>query len=137
MRLSYYRKLNRRDFVGHMAAAAGAGVLGSSSSSEPDPDPTQTYGMDHIIIVTMENRSFDHLLGWVPGADGKQAGLSYTDFGGVARSTHHLTQFQSCEFADPNHSFEGGRQNYNNGACDGWLRTPGNDLYTIGYFLGT
>jgi len=24
----------------------------------------------------MENRSFDHFLGWVPGADGKQAGLS-------------------------------------------------------------
>jgi len=25
-----------------------------------------------VIIVTMENRSFDHLLGWLPTADGKQ-----------------------------------------------------------------
>ena len=27
----------------------------------------------------MENRSFDHILGWLPGADGKQAGLTYVD----------------------------------------------------------
>ena len=26
----------------------------------------------------MENRSFDHFLGWLPGADGRQAGLTYT-----------------------------------------------------------
>ena len=138
MRLPYYKKLNRRDWVARMAAAAGAGALGCSNSGEPDPDPTPTPGsLDHIIVVTMENRSFDHLLGWVPGADGRQAGLSYADFGGVAHSTHHLTQFQSCEFDDPNHSFQGGRQNYNNGACDGFMRTDGNDIYTLGYFLGT
>ena len=27
----------------------------------------------------MENRSFDHFLGWLPGADGRQAGLTYLD----------------------------------------------------------
>ena len=31
----------------------------------------------------MENRSFDHFLGWLPGADGKQAGLTYLDATGV------------------------------------------------------
>ncbi|HEX2722715.1 MAG TPA: alkaline phosphatase family protein [Gemmatimonadaceae bacterium] len=104
----------------------------------PPPPPLPPSGtLDHIIVVTMENRSFDHLLGWVPGADGKQAGLSYLDTSGVPRSTHHLTEFESCTFADPNHSFSGGRQNYNNGGCDGWLRTDGNDIYAIGYFLGT
>ena len=135
MRAQYYRSLNRRDFVAHMAVAAGAGVLGCTDSSGPDPEPTPGT-LDHIIVVTMENRSFDHLLGWVPGADGKQAGLSYLDKGGAAQPTHHLTKFDSCEFADPNHSFQGGRQEYNNGACDGWLRTDGNDLYAIGYFVG-
>ena len=40
--------------------------------------------------LMMENRSFDHYLGWLPGADGKQAGLSYVDRDGVSRSTHHL-----------------------------------------------
>ena len=123
-----------------MAVAAGASALGCSGSSEPDPDPDPdpTPGtLDHIIVVTMENRSFDHLLGWVPGVDGRQAGLTYLDKGGVARPTHHLTQFESCEFADPNHSYQGGRQNYNNGAGDGFLRTDGNDLYAIGYFVGS
>ncbi len=138
MRTPYHRSLTRRDFVTRMAVAAGAGALGCSSSSEPGPgpDPITPGTLDHIIVVTMENRSFDHLLGWVPGADGRQAGLSYTDFNGISRATHRLTSFQSCEFADPNHSFQGGRQNYNNGACDGWLRTNGNDIYAIGYFVG-
>ena len=27
----------------------------------------------------MENRSFDHFLGWAPGADWRQAGLAYPD----------------------------------------------------------
>lgn len=144
MRFPYYKDLNRRDFVAQIAVAAGAGVIACKGSSEPvpitpppPPAPPPPGTLENVIVVTMENRSFDHLLGWVPGADGNQAGLSYLDKAGVARSTHHLTQFQSCEFADPNHSFEGGRQNYNNGAADGFMRTDGNDIYTIGYFLGT
>ncbi|MGB8004424.1 MAG: alkaline phosphatase family protein, partial [Gaiellaceae bacterium] len=34
-------------------------------------------GIEHVVVVMMENRSFDHLLGWLPHADGKQAGLKY------------------------------------------------------------
>jgi phospholipase C len=37
---------------------------------------------------------------------------------------------------DPNHSYEGGRVEFNGGACDGWLK-PGanpNDTYSIGYY---
>ena len=33
------------------------------------PDPALS-GIDHIVLVTMENRSFDHLLGWLPNAEG-------------------------------------------------------------------
>src|SRR3954453_18488697 len=33
--------------------------------------------MDTFVVLMMENRSFDHFMGWLPGADGKQAGLSY------------------------------------------------------------
>ena len=110
-------------------------MVGCSHSVEPVPPPGPAdSGLDHIIVVTMENRSFDHLLGWVPGADGKQAGLSYRDRAGNSHATYHLTDFQACGFADPDHSFEGGRAEYNNGACDGWLTAPGNDLYAIGYY---
>jgi phospholipase C len=38
----------------------------------------------------MENRSFVHFLGWLPNADGEQAGLSYQDVNGVGHPTHEL-----------------------------------------------
>lgn len=115
------------------AAATGAGLVACSHPSGPDPG---THQLDHIVIVTMENRSFDHLVGWAPGADGKQAGLTYRDSTGTSRSTFHLTSPQGCSYGDPNHSFEGGRTEYNNGACDGWLTTEGNDESAIGYYTG-
>jgi phospholipase C len=123
--------VSRREFLAQLAIAAGATALGCRATDDPEPE---VPGIDHVIVVTMENRSFDHLLGWVPGADGKQGGLSYVDDEGIAHATHRLTQFQSCLFADPSHSFEGGRSEYNDGACDGWLRTPPNDLFAIGYY---
>lgn len=126
-------RINRRDFVVSAAALAGGAALGCRDTNDPDPE---TPSLDHIIVVTMENRSFDHLLGWLPGADGRQAELSYTDDAGAVHPTHHLTITSSCGFLSPNHSFEGGRQQYNNGACDAWLRTPGDDLLSIGYYLG-
>jgi phospholipase C len=124
-------RLTRRDFLARATVAAGAVALGCTDST--DPEPTEGT-LDHIIVVTMENRSFNHLLGWVPGADGRQSGLSYLDASGVSHPTFRLPTLHSCNYADPNHSFEGGRLEYNNGACDGWLRTPGNDLHAISYY---
>jgi phospholipase C len=129
----FRKDMTRRDFVANATIAAGAVALGCKDTNDPDPIP-DVNSLDHVIVITMENRSFDHLLGWVPGADGRQSGLSYVDADGVSHPTHHLTDFQECGFADPNHSFEGGRAEFNNGACDGWLTTPGNDLYAIGYY---
>jgi len=128
------------------AAAACGGLLPASAASRAKqlPKPNKS-GIEHVVVVMMENRSFDHFLGWLPGADGKQAGLAYTDSGGVSHPTHPLApDFQGCGFADPDHSYEGARVEYNNGACDGWLRAGSNDVYSIGYytqadlaFLGT
>jgi len=96
------------------------------------PDPASS-GIDHIIVVMMENRSFDHLLGWLPGADGRQAGVTYTDGSGVAHATFPLApDFEGCDYSNPDNSFAGGRMEYNGGACDGWLRANG--IYSIGYY---
>ncbi len=142
------KDLTRRGFIAGTAGAVTAGAVGSSARATPRPqagavsypqqhfalpDPAQS-GIDHIVVVMMENRSFDHYLGWLPGADGKQAGLTYTDNAGAAHPTHHLTVPHGCGFNDPDHSFEGGRSELNNGACDGWLRTGTNDELSIGYF---
>jgi phospholipase C len=83
----------------------------------------------------MENRSFDHLLGWLPGADGRQAGLVYTDRNGVPYSTYPLApDYQGCGHPDPAHGYDEGRVEYDNGRCDGWLRAGDNDIYSIGYY---
>ena len=92
----------------------------------------------HVVLVMMENRSFDHLLGWLPGADGKQAGLSYLDTNGQPHSTWALApNYQGCGCGDPDHSFAGGRLEFNTnsltfGNCDGWLRA--NDMFSVGYY---
>src|SRR5215472_18553900 len=97
--------------------------------------PPQQSGIEHIVVVMMENRSFDHLLGWVPGADGKQAGLTYIDKSGQQRSTSSLApDYTGCPHPDPDHSFDKSRVAYNGGAMDGFLRAGANDTYAIGYY---
>jgi phospholipase C len=132
--------VSRRKFLGRVAGAGALAVGARGWLSRPAgaqvllPPPAQS-GIDHIVVVMMENRSFDHYLGWVPGADGRQAGLTYTDRNGVPRSTFPLApDYQGCGHPDPDHSAEGGRVEYNNGACDGWLRAGANDDYAIGYY---
>jgi len=90
----------------------------------------------------MENRSFDHFFGWLPRANGRQSGLTYYDSNGIAHSTYPSAidtttgNYQGCGLVDPNHSFEGGRVEYDNGACDGWRRLGANpsDDFSIGYY---
>ncbi len=128
--------LSRRQVLAGAAGVAGAlalGTQGHASAATRLPAPA-TSGIDHIVVLMMENRSFDHYLGWLPGADGRQAGLSYVDRDGVTRSTQHLTDYQGCAHPDPDHSFEGGRVQYNGGRCDGWLRSGENDEFAIGYY---
>lgn len=84
----------------------------------------------------MENRSFDHLLGWLPGANGKQAGLSYADKSGTVDTTYWLApDYTGCGHPDPDHSYGPDRVAYNNGAMDGFLRAGNNDAYAIGYYV--
>src|SRR6266571_1615162 len=91
--------LSRRRFLGTAAAAAvGARPLAHAAlqGSTSLPKPSRS-GIDHVVVVMMENRSFDHLLGWLPGADGKQAGLSFMDAGGKPQTTFPLApDFQGC-----------------------------------------
>ena len=138
--------------LGFIAGAAGAAfsalsgtpvgsVIGAISGATPQVPPVppapagQTAtGIQHIVLVMMENRSFDHLLGWVPGANGKQAGLAFPDRSGGMRSTYHLASFSTCGNSDPDHSYEGARTELDYGKGDGWLLDPSNDELAIGYY---
>jgi len=133
-------KYSRRQFLEQAALASGALALGGGAAlaAKPSgnlPNPRNS-GIDHIVVLTMENRSFDHLLGWLPGADGKQAGLTYTDANNISYSTYPLApDYQGCLHPDPDHSYSGARVEYDGGACDGWLRAGSNDIYSIGYYV--
>ncbi|HEV7186989.1 MAG TPA: alkaline phosphatase family protein [Blastococcus sp.] len=124
-----------------MLTACGATALGGVALAVPWtasaggglPAPARS-GIDHVIVVMMENRSFDHFTGWVRGADGRQAGLRFVDRYGVPHTTWHLSDFQGCAHPDPDHSYEGGRIEFNRGKCDGWLRAGENDPFAIGYY---
>jgi phospholipase C len=125
-------RVSRRQFLLGSAGALGALKLAGNATATLS-HPARS-GLDHVVVVTMENRSFDHLLGWLPGANGRQAGLAYTDKSGTAHSTYPLApDFQGCRHADPDHSYGGGRIAYDNGACDGFLRNA-SDRYAIGYY---
>src|SRR5512143_3119268 len=133
--------LSRRELlVRGSALAGGAALFGlpqwtrAASAAQPAPrlPAPAASGIDHIVVVMMENRSFDHFLGWLPGADGRQAGLVYNDAAGSPHSTYPLApDYQGCGHPDPDHSYPGGRVEYDNGACDGWLRAGQNDEYAI------
>jgi phospholipase C len=132
-------KYSRRQFLEQAALAGGAMAIASRGAfaGKPSgrlPNPRNS-GIEQIIVVMMENRSFDHLLGWLPGADGRQAGLAYVDGAGVSHATYPLApDYQGCGHPDPDHSYEGARVEYDGGACDGWLRAGSNDIYSIGYY---
>jgi phospholipase C len=123
--------VTRRHLLTHLAAAGATLAVGVT----PCAAAASPQDLHHVVLVTMENRSFDHFLGWLPGADGEQAGLIYRDAAGQPQATFALApDYQGCGHPDPDHSYEGGRIEYNAGACDGWLRAGENDAYAIGYY---
>ncbi len=144
--------LRRREFLARTAGAAGAVSLASVLPAEqlvaeaarrsvrghlPRPG---NVPIDTIVVLMMENRSFDHYFGWHPRADAKNRGLSYPDVNGNPVPTHRLTpDFQGCDFRDPDHGWDGGRFQYNGGKNDGFVQGneegDGSDRFAAGYYL--
>jgi len=143
--------MRRRDFLARTAALAGAAGLATALPAEtliaeaakrhrralPSPD---NLPIDTIVVLMMENRSFDHYFGWHPEADSQNAGLNYPDAAGNPVATYRLTpDFQGCAFRDPDHSWDGGRHQYDGGALDGFVQGnaagTGSDQFAAGYYL--
>ena len=83
--------MQRRDFLRRSAYAAGAAGAAASAPPQPAarggveaggsrrrPPAPRNMPIDHFVVLMMENRSFDHYFGWLPGADGVQQ-RSYPD----------------------------------------------------------
>ena len=113
----------RRAWPAAWAAGSGGGAGDGKSAIE------------HIVVVMMENRSFDHFLGWLPGADGLQDTTTprFPDQQGVLRANHHLTDPTGCGHPDPDHSYDGGRFQLHDGTMDNFARGRSDD-YAIGFY---
>jgi phospholipase C len=140
--------LRRREFLQRTAVSAGL-AAGLGTVLDPDtlvaeaarkqrrqalPRP-RNMPVDTFVVLMMENRSFDHYLGWLPGADGRQEGLTYVDREGNTHATHRLApDWQGCAHPDPDHGWEDGRAHVNGGRMDGFLRSEESDEFAIGYY---
>lgn len=127
-------KNSRRDFL--KSITAGAALLSSIEAWGSPLRRRRHKDIEFIIAVMMENRSFDHFLGWHPTADGAQAGLTYFGCDGVPHNTMPLApDFTGAQHPNPDNSYEAGRQQYNGGAMDGFLCAGQNDEFAIGYYV--
>jgi phospholipase C len=139
--------ITRRKFMALSAGAAALGLNGCLRSGGecavgengldcalPRPESAP---FDTVVVLMMENRSFDHMLGWLPGANGRQQGLVYADVSGALQSTWPLApDFQGCAYSDPDHTWQGVATQYAGGRCDGFLKTaPSGDRFPIGYYV--
>jgi phospholipase C len=121
--------MDRRTFL------KATGGLAAGTALTPAMLRAAASQVKHIVVAMMENRSFDHFLGWLPNANGKQAGLNYLDVNGVSHPTHELApDWTGCGFNDPDHSYSGGRTEIDNGLMDGFMKTSTADVYAIGYY---
>ena len=133
-------KFTRRRFLTTVASATTLGVSGGLASEQTGLPKPGDAPFDTVVVLMMENRSFDHLLGWLPGANGRQAGLSYADESGVTHPTWPVApDYQGCQYQDPDHTWKGIAVQYAGGRCDGFLQTRTDrnlpaDLYPISYY---
>jgi phospholipase C len=117
--------------------------------------PARHSPVDHVVVLMMENRSFDHWLGWLAedhayleagrrrygrrfNIDGNQHQTFQSATGPVqterlVTDPDQTAPFQGCGFGDPGHSWTQGRAQR-----DGGFLAPGsrNDEFALGYYIG-
>lgn len=114
--------------------------------------PASEAPIDHVVVLMMENRSFDHYLGWLNGDEGylergmanfgasfaidARQDLTYPTPDGSSASTYSLgggtspAGWRGCGFEDPGHGWNAGRAQRDGGfLADG----SNNDMFALGY----
>lgn len=155
----------RRDFLRSAATLGAAAMLGADApdvfarktrlpgGTMLDLPPSQAP-VDTIVVCMMENRSFDHYLGWL-ATDEQYLEAGRSRYGRSFRvnadnerlyrqspdneiATFHLgssnsfpNPYRGCGFGDPSHSWTGGRVQRDKGFI---APGSGNDLFALGYF---
>jgi phospholipase C len=115
------------------AASSGTGLEVGLDGLPKDPSKAP---FDTVVVLMMENRSLDHLLGWLPGANGTQEGLTFADKAGRAQKTWSIApDWQGCDLDDPQHQWQACATQFNDGRCDGFLQTQKvGDLFPVSFY---
>jgi phospholipase C len=110
---------------GTIALIACGGAAGTSQvithtppSTPPPPPQPSTPALQHIIVVVMQNGSFDHYFGMFPGVDGIRAGVngySQTDAAGNTVTPSLLTNVTPPDLPHGRNAYLGP---WDNGAMD-------------------
>jgi len=122
--------LTRRTFLQLIGASTGVAITGSEFLSQavanaaPALSPHGSNSIEHVVVLMMENRSFDHFLGWLPGAKGRSDMTYLATDGNIYPNYPLAPDFQGCGYSDPDHSWEGWLIEYNFGKMDGFLQRP-------------
>jgi phospholipase C len=110
--------------LGALGAAAGAPrFLAGCGDNDGGGGPAMPPGIDHIVVLMMENRSYDHYFGsrslveGLPG-DGLPAGASNKNGAGDEVAIYPAGEV--C-IADPPHGWGSSRTQFADGACDGFV----------------
>lgn len=82
----------------------------------------------HIVVYTLENHSFDQILGEFPGADG----LLDAHSSGLSVSPFPIGSCSLAQWANPNHSWRAIHEECNDGRMNGFVDVDGID--TMGYY---
>ncbi len=115
----------------HLSHRAFADLAASQVRPLPDPN---TSGLDHIVFMMMENRSYDHYLWWLPGGDGLRDQTFIDPETGEAKQTEDWgvggrEDFHGCADGDPHHGWGASREQLNHG-----FLAEGNPDYALAYY---
>ena len=121
--------LTRRLFL-QLMGASGVAMTASDllsqavANASPAVRAGGSGGVEHVVVLMLENRSFDHFLSWLPGADGRHNMTYLATDGNVYPNYPLAPDFQGCGYSDPDHSWEGFLIQHNFGKMDGFLQRP-------------
>ncbi|MCC7077945.1 MAG: alkaline phosphatase family protein [Acidimicrobiia bacterium] len=137
MGISRRKLLRAGAALGTVAAGAavfdwsqGPAALGVREVPQPRLIDPADCPIDHIVVLMMENRSYDHVLGRLPGTHGLTRDMSCGDDDGIPIHVHRVKDM-TCTVGDLPHGFEDGMLCYNEGRNDGFVRSNGTQ--SMGY----
>ncbi|MCB9665655.1 MAG: alkaline phosphatase family protein [Alphaproteobacteria bacterium] len=134
----------RRDTLKSLGLFGAAAATGCGPGGEADPDDTDVAGdtrdtapvdtdprtaIDTYVVLMMENRTFDHYFGALAleegrdDVDGLTTSMTNPDADGAPVAPFRLHESGCLE--DPPHGWTSSRRQFNDGACDGFVKEHG------------